>query len=94
LRVIIINILGYEVALSFARVLSTEFLKFQDCFMTSIRLAFFSKLNKIEVPLPDKLRVLFEKSIGKNLCGVSDSSIALLPEPIVSSECWNATGRT
>ena len=62
--------------------------------MPSIRFTFFSKFNEIKVPLPHKLRVFHEKSSCKNLSRVSDASIALFPEPVVTSEGWDSTGCT
>jgi len=46
------------------------------------------------VPLPNKLWVFVKESIGKDFSGVSDSTIALLPESIVTSEGRNTTGGT
>jgi hypothetical protein len=60
--------------------------------MTSIGLTFLSKFNEIKVPLPHKLRVLLKESICKNLSGISDTSIALFPESVVTSESRDTTG--
>jgi hypothetical protein len=63
-----------------------------DGMVSFVGLFVLEEFEEVEMPLPELLRVFFEKSRCKYLQWVSFRSIGFLPYSILTSECGDSTG--